>query len=109
MVIHFTLEVLWSVGEPEEDEGETEEPKVCAPKQFEFYWACTWLEEGGAPILGEDKAQGLLFQVFWFSQTSSSLILFWCFVFSILAFVYILKSTGLSNFRICIYCNELIS
>ena len=64
VVICFTLGALWPPDEPGKDEGETEEPEVCAPEQFEFDWAHTWLEEGGAPILDEDKAQGLLSQVF---------------------------------------------
>ena len=62
-----SLGALWPQGEPEEDKGETEELEVCAPEQFKFNWACTWLEEGGAPKVDEDKAQGLLSQVFWFS------------------------------------------
>ena len=80
MVICFTLGGLWPPGKPEEDEVETEEPKVCAPEQFEFNWAHAWLEEGGALILDEEKAPGLLSQVFLFSLASSSLIFFWCFV-----------------------------
>ena len=64
MVIYFTLEALWPPGESEEDDGEAEEPKICAPKQFGFDWAHTWLEEGGALIVDEDKAQVLLSQVF---------------------------------------------
>ena len=60
----FTLGALWSLGEPEQDERRMEEPEVCTMKQAEFDWACTWLEEGGAPVLAEDKAQGLLAQVF---------------------------------------------
>ena len=63
-VVFFTLGALWSLGEPEEDEGEMEEPDVCTSEQAEFNWACTWLEEGGVPVLAEDKAQGLLSQVF---------------------------------------------
>ena len=105
----FTLGALWPPGEPEEDEEETEEPKVCAPKQAKSDWTHTWLEEGGAPALAEDKAQGLLSQVFWSSQ-ASFLILFWCFVFSILASDHVLELSGLSNFfRVCNNCSELIS
>ena len=40
----FTLGALWSLGEPEKDEGETEEPEVCTTEQAEFDWAHTWLE-----------------------------------------------------------------
>ena len=86
------------LGEPERDKGETEEPKICTPKQFEFNWAHNWLEESEAPILDEVKAQGLLSQVFWFSQASFSPILVWYFVFPTLASVYVLKSTSLSIF-----------
>ena len=50
----FTLGALWSLGEPEEDEGEAEEPKVCTTEQAEFDLAHTWLEEGGAPALSGD-------------------------------------------------------
>ena len=92
MVICFTLGALWLPGKPEEDKRETEEPKVCAPEQFEFNWAHTWLEEGGASILDVVKAQELLSLVFWYSQASSSPILFYCFVFPTLASVYVLKS-----------------
>ena len=55
-----------------------EEPNVCTMEQAEFNWACTWLEEGGAPALAEDKAQGVLAQVFGLLplQAFSSLILF---------------------------------
>ena len=60
--------VLWSPGEPKEDEGKTEEPEVCTTEQAEFDWAHTWMEEGGAPVLAEDKAQGLLAQVFGLSR-----------------------------------------
>ena len=64
MVICFTLGALWPPGEPEEDEGKTEELEVCAWKWFELNWAKTWFEEDGAHIVHEDKAQGLLSQVF---------------------------------------------
>ena len=74
VVIFFTLGALWPIGEPDEEEGETEEPEVCAPKQFEFDCTCTWLEEGGALILDEDKAQGyfpsiLVFPCFFLSYS----------------------------------------
>ena len=64
VVISFLLGALWPPGEPEEDEGKTEELEVCAPEQLEFDWTHTLLEEGGVPILDEDKAQGLLSRVF---------------------------------------------
>ena len=60
----FTLGALWLQGEPEEDKGKMEEPKVCTTEQAEFNWAQTRLEEGGAPVLAGDKAQGLLAKVF---------------------------------------------
>ena len=63
----FMLGPLWPPGKPEEDKGETEELEVCASEQFEFGWAWTWLEEGGPPIVVEDKAKGLLSMVCWFS------------------------------------------
>ena len=94
----FTLGALSPAGEPEEDKEEMEEHKVCAPKQAKFDWAHAWLKGGGAPALAEDKAQGLLSQVFWSSQASSSLILFWCFVFSVLASDHVLELSGLSIF-----------
>ena len=84
VVICFTLGALWPPGKPEEDEGETEEPKVCVPKQFEFNWTSIWLEEDGAPILDEVKAQGLLSQVFLVSPgffPSYSLLVF-CFSYT---------------------------
>ena len=81
VIICFTLGALWPPVEPEEDKGGTEEPAVYAPEQLEFDWALTWLEEDGPPIMDEDKALGLLFQVFQFSKAFSSLILFWCFLF----------------------------
>ena len=78
----FTLGALWSLVEPEEDKGETEEPKMCMSEQAKFNWACTWLEEGGTHVLGEDKAQGLLSQVFGlprpFSVLLYSSVLFLC-------------------------------
>ena len=74
MVICFTLRARWPPGELEEDKGETEEPKVYPCEQFEFHWALTRLEEGGAPVLDEVKAQGLL------SQASTSLSIFSGFV-----------------------------
>ena len=58
------LGALWSLGEPEEDEGEMEEPEDCTTEKAEFDWAHTWLEDEGAPALAEDKAQGLFVQVF---------------------------------------------
>ena len=64
MVICFTLGALWPPSESEEDDGEAEEPEICTLKQFEFYWARTWLEEGGAHIVDEKKAKRLLSQVF---------------------------------------------
>ena len=36
MVIFLHWELFWPPGEPEKDEGETEEPEVCAPKQAKF-------------------------------------------------------------------------
>ena len=41
-----------------------EKPKVSTREQFEFDWACTWMKDGGTPVLAEDEAQGLLTQVF---------------------------------------------
>ena len=35
-VVFLPMEVLWSIGAPEEDEGEMEEPEVCAIEQAEF-------------------------------------------------------------------------
>ena len=35
----FTLGALWSLGEPEEDEGKKEEPEVGTAEQAEFNWA----------------------------------------------------------------------
>ena len=67
MVICFTLGLLWPPGESEEEDGKAEEPTVRDSEHFAFDWAHTWLEEGGAPIVDEDKSQGLLSQVFWFS------------------------------------------
>ena len=60
MLVFFTLGTLWPPGEPEEDEGEMEEPEVCAPEQAKFDWAHTWLEEEGHL----HKAQGLPSQEF---------------------------------------------
>ena len=60
MVICLTLGAFWPPGESEEDDGEVEESEIFAPKKFDFDWACTWLKEGGVPVLDEDKAQGLL-------------------------------------------------
>ena len=34
-----------------EDEGEGEELEVCTKEQMEFDWACTWLGDGGMPVL----------------------------------------------------------
>ena len=41
VVICFTLGALWPAGEPQGDEGETEEPEVSIPEQLEFDWAHT--------------------------------------------------------------------
>ena len=35
-VVFFTSGALWSLGEPKEDEGETEEPEVSTREQFKF-------------------------------------------------------------------------
>ena len=72
----FTLGALWSLGEPKEDEGKMDEPNVCTSEQAEFDLVCTWLEEGVAPALAEDKAQELLAQVFGLPQAFSLLFLF---------------------------------
>ena len=69
----FTLGALWSLGKPEENKGEMEDPEVCTMEQAEFDWAGTWLEEGVAPALAEDKAQGLLAQVFCLPRSLSLL------------------------------------
>ena len=70
----FILGALWPLGEPEEDKGDTEEPEVSTREQPEFGWAYTWMEEGGAPTLAEDKAQGLLAQVFVLSRPFPSIL-----------------------------------
>ena len=56
--------LFWSLGELVEDEGNGQEPEVYAKRQMEFDWGCTWLWDGGMPALAEDKAQGLLSQLF---------------------------------------------
>ena len=64
------------------------------------------MKEGGVPIADEDKAQGLLSQVFWFSQASSSPILFWCFVLFFLGFWPCFKIKKSFHFsRVCINCD----
>ena len=68
------------MGEPEEDEGETEEPEVCTLKQAKFFWVHTWLEEGGAPVLDKDKAQGLGILVLPGFFLSDDFILMFCFL-----------------------------
>ena len=60
---HFTSGALSSLCELEGDEGDKEEHKVCTTEWAQFHWACTCLEEGGAPALAKDKVQGLLAQV----------------------------------------------
>ena len=65
----------------EEDEEEMEEPEVCIAEQTAFDWAHTLLEEGGAPALAEDKAQGLLAQVFGLPRPLP--LLFYSSVFSL--------------------------
>ena len=70
----FILGGLWPLGKLEEHEGETEEPEVSTREQFEFNWACTWLELGGAPALAEDITQGLITQVFILSQPPPVLV-----------------------------------
>ena len=41
--------------------GETEEPEVSTRGQFEFDWACTWIEDGGH-ILGLPGLSTLCFR-----------------------------------------------
>ena len=64
VVISFTLGALWPPGEPEEDEMEMEEPKICAPKQAGFDWACTWLEEEGCLHWQKIKLKGYFLRCF---------------------------------------------
>ena len=42
-------------------------------KIMEFDWVHTWLGDEGMPVLAEDKAQGLLSQVFWSFKAYPSL------------------------------------
>ena len=51
------------LGKQVDDEGEEDEPEVCARRQMEIDWACTWLGDGGMPAMAEGQAQGLLCQV----------------------------------------------
>ena len=46
-----------------EDEGEEEEPEVCAKSQMAFDWAHTCLGDGRTPVMTEGQARGLLCQV----------------------------------------------
>ena len=64
----FTLGALWPPGESEGDDGEAECLRSAPPEQFEFDWAHTWLKEGGAPVLDEDKLKGYFPRYSWFSQ-----------------------------------------
>ena len=64
----FYIRSSLSLGEPEEDEGKTKEPEVSTREQAEFELVHTWMKEGGAPALADDKAQGLLVQVFGLSR-----------------------------------------
>ena len=38
---HLHQELFGVLGEPEEDEGDTEEPEVSTTEQAGFDWACT--------------------------------------------------------------------
>ena len=76
LVVFVCIEkLLSSLGELVEDEGKGEEPEVCAKEQMEFHWACTWVGDGGMPVLVGGQVQGLICPVFFFSSQPYSLIM----------------------------------